>query len=93
MDFFENLSDVSYDTLAGILRVHFHVPIHQTTVGSLQTTQEELLRSIPILKQAGAIDWEVETYTWSVMPTAMRQGNLIDSITKELEWAASNISK
>jgi len=89
--FYENLSDVPLENPSGVWRVHFHVPIHQKTVGSLGTTQSDLIYSIPALVQFGVTNWEVETYTWSVMPSTMRVGDIVESISKELEWAASQI--
>ncbi len=89
--FYENLSDVPLEKPSGVWRVHFHVPIHQKTVGSLGTTQSDLKHSIPALVQFGVTNWEVETYTWSVMPSTMRVGDIVESISKELEWAASQI--
>ena len=90
--FEENLADLPLDNPSGLWRVHFHVPIHLQQFGSLQTTQHDLKHSIPILKHAGVTSWEVETYTWSVIPTALQQDELVDSIAKELTWAATNIN-
>ncbi len=91
IEFHENLSDLSFDKLSGLCRVHFHVPIHRSSIGVLQTTQTYLKESIPILADAGATDWEVETYTWDVMPTNLQNDNLVESISKELAWAANQI--
>ena len=90
--FFENLADLSLDQPSGLWRIHFHAPIHSHQLGCLNTTQHDLEHSIPILKQAGATQWEVETYTWSVMPSAMQDDDLIDSIAKEIAWAAKHIN-
>ena len=92
LQFNDNLADLSLDTPMGLWRIHFHVPIHLSQFGSLHTTQHDLERSIPMLKKAGATAWEVETYTWSVMPTAFQQDELVDSIAKELAWAANSIN-
>ncbi len=92
LQFNENLTNLPLDSPRGLWRIHFHVPIHLTQFGSLHTTQHDLERSIPILKQAGATTWEVETYTWSVMPKALQQDELVDSIAKELAWAANSIN-
>jgi len=89
--FYENLEEISLENPSGLWRIHFHVPIHQQFIGSLRTTQLDLQHSIPILKNAGATQWEVETYTWEVLPTAFRIDNLVDSISKELQWAVSQL--
>jgi hypothetical protein len=91
--FFEQFSDIPSEIHSGNCRVHFHVPIHKNQFGELQTTQHDLLASIPILKDAGATDWEVETYTWSVTPSELQEGELVASITKELAWATKQLNK
>ena len=91
--FFEHFSDVPMQLREGNCRVHFHVPIHKKLFGELQTTQQDLLTSIPILKEAGATDWEVETYTWNVTPGELQEGELVASITKELAWASRQLNK
>ena len=93
MLFFENFSDIANHVQEGNCRVHFHVPIHQEFFGELQTTQHDLLASIPILQKAGATDWEVETYTWSVTPSVLQDGELVNSVTKELAWASKHLNK
>jgi len=89
--FYENLSEVSLAQPSGLWRIHFHVPIHLQTIGSLGTTQTDLIHSIPVLVEEGVTNWEVETYTWDVVPKELRIGELVDSISKELSWAASQI--
>jgi sugar phosphate isomerase/epimerase len=91
IEFHENLSDVSLVNPSGLWRVHYHVPIHQQTIGPLGTTQEELEQSIPILAKSGATDWEIETYTWDVTPTILQNEKLVESVSKELAWAAKRI--
>lgn len=89
--FYENLEDVPLNHPNGLWRVHFHVPIHLQTVGCLGTTQAELLNAIPALQQVGVTEWEVETYTWNVVPAPLRDGELVDSISKELRWAENQL--
>jgi hypothetical protein len=91
--FFEHFADVPSQLQTGNCRVHFHVPIHKELFGELQTTQHDLRTSIPILKKAGATDWEVETYTWSVTPEDLQEGELVASIAEELAWASKQLNK
>jgi hypothetical protein len=49
--FFEHFSDVPSLLQEGNCIVHFHVPIHAELFGELQTTQHDLLASIPVLKK------------------------------------------
>ncbi len=77
----------------GNWRVHFHVPVNSDHFGPLGTTQSDLIRSIPLLAEAGASNWEVETYTWDVVPNSMRGESLPKSIARELDWTASQLRK
>ena len=67
------------------------MPIHLESIGALGTTQKTLKEDIVVLLGEGVTDWEVETYTWDVVPTELRIGELVDSISKELSWAASQL--
>ena len=72
-------------------RTHFHVPIFISAYGALAATQSDIEQVLAILQEAPVgSQWltqhlEVETYTWEVLPAAIRQG-LADSIIRELEW-------
>jgi sugar phosphate isomerase/epimerase len=77
-------------------RVHFHVPVHlddeQTThdvldavVGELVDGPEPLTRHL-----------EVETYTWSVLPTGSRpydDESLVAGLATELSWARERLTR
>ena len=79
----ENPSDVGDEW-----RVHFHIPIHAQPGDGFDSTRDHL---------EGALDWlqanpekcqhlEMETYTWEVLPGAMREGDVVDQLVKEYEW-------
>jgi hypothetical protein len=67
-------------------RAHFHVPIFTGSFGLLQSTQDairevmQLQRNQPFTNQ-----FEVETYTWSVLPDGLKLP-LAESIARELRW-------
>ena len=68
-------------------RVHFHVPLFLERYGSLQNTQSDLRDLLSILRtEAVSEHLEVETYTWDVLPEALRQEGVITSVARELEW-------
>ena len=91
--FFEDLSDIQTHEPTGEWIIHFHVPIHKLHIGLLATTQEDLRESISVLVDIGVSSWEIETYTWDVTPTSLKDGDLVDSISRELKWASKQISK
>jgi hypothetical protein len=54
-------------------RVHFHSPIDRDFAGPLGTTRAELQKALALLRKSGVTtQYEVETYTWSVLPEAER---------------------
>lgn len=68
-------------------RVHFHLPLHAAPGAPFDDTRDHLL---------GALDWmkahpaacqhaEMETYTWEVLPPALRLG-IEDQLVHEYEW-------
>jgi hypothetical protein len=74
------------DTVCDEWRIHFHVPIFLRELGELSTTQRQTQVLIEQVRRRELCDlFEVETYTWSVLPTEMRT-SLTDSIERELRW-------
>ncbi|MGM9478887.1 metabolite traffic protein EboE [Pedobacter sp. GSP4] len=67
-------------------RAHFHVPIFVEDMGLIQSTQSDITEVLNLQKQqAFTTHLEVETYTWEVLPTALK-APLNDSIVRELAW-------
>ena len=67
-------------------RAHFHVPVFLENFGLLQSTQADIIKVLDIQVQNPFTDHlEVETYTWGVLPDALKIP-LTQSIIRELEW-------
>jgi hypothetical protein len=67
-------------------RAHYHVPVSADHFGALQSTHNEIEEVISLNKlHAYTTHLEVETYTWEVMPSSIKQP-LQQSITSELAW-------
>jgi sugar phosphate isomerase/epimerase len=72
----------------GDWRVHFHVPIFLESLGTFDTTQRDLRATIEAVSASAACDqFEVETYTWEVLPPEWRTTDVVTSIARELSWA------
>ncbi len=66
-------------------RVHFHVPVNAESLGSLQTTRDDLKRALAAVANLNyAPHLEVETYTWVVLP-GESQRPLVEGLTDELK--------
>jgi hypothetical protein len=72
-------------------RAHFHVPVFTASLDPLATTQEDI-REVLALQMADLFTahLEVETYTWEVLPDALRLP-LNDSIIRELDWVKKQL--
>ena len=74
-------------------RTHFHVPVFLDSLGELGTTRfaiEEALKfhkANPLSRQL-----EIETYTWDVLPEHLKTGDIVDYVTRELEWVRSQLA-
>jgi hypothetical protein len=76
--------DLAGPVIEGPVRCHFHVPIHRDLVAGVQTTRAHMLATLEHALAVGATDcYEIETYTWDVLPE--REGSLLDSLQAEYE--------
>ena len=80
-------------------RCHFHIPIQSRLLASkrLNTTQGQILRTLDFLSDYPEVHphLEVETYTWQVLPEAIRPSNeteLVEGLTAELTWLEQAMS-
>ncbi|QFY10120.1 metabolite traffic protein EboE [Nonomuraea phyllanthi] len=93
----DDLDEAFERSLPGPWRVHYHVPLHVSPAAPLATT-------IPVMRAALAElvggprplcdHFEVETYTWGVLPPALRPrtpGQLAAGIAAELEFARTEL--
>jgi sugar phosphate isomerase/epimerase len=73
-------------------RIHFHVPLFREQLGPFQSTQFYLRELIGLLrgKSAGA-HWEVETYTWDVLPPEFRGEGVVTAVARELRWVIEQL--
>lgn len=71
----------------GSWRVHFHVPVFLEALGPFQTTQQHLQQTVrEVLRRRLCSQFEVETYTWDVLPLEHRASGLVPAIARELAW-------
>ena len=70
-----------------VVRVHYHVPLTWNGTGPLRSTRANLAPAF--FSSARKTFCEVETYTHSIVPRALRPRTLAGAISGELEWAAA----
>ena len=72
-------------------RVHFHIPVFEAEPAPFANTQAFLAACLPAAIEAGCRHVEVETYTWQVLPPALRAGPVEDAIARELSWTKERL--
>ena len=74
-------------------RVHFHVPIFRAELGAFASTQAFLAELLALHRAAPiAPHLEVETYTWDVLPSALRDEPIADAVARELHWVMERLA-
>ena len=61
-------------------------------LGAFRSTQEVVTRVLE-RQRARAISphLEIETYTWDVLPEVYRRDNVVDAITREIDWVRAKL--
>jgi hypothetical protein len=83
----EALDAYEQDLRPAELRTHFHVPVFLAEIGPFRTTRgavEEALRlhrATPLSEHL-----EIETYTWDVLPAEHKSGDVVDYVSREIEF-------
>jgi hypothetical protein len=89
--FFEDLSlaiEQSAAKLAGLWRVHFHVPIFVERFGLLGTTNSDIEQCLAAICRNAVFPThlEIETYAWGVLPDRTIADSLADGIAHEIHF-------
>lgn len=69
-------------------RVHFHVPIHREPAPPFADTRDHLVDLLGIVaaEPGRCRHFEMETYTWEVLPPELRSGDVVDQLVEEYRW-------
>ena len=75
-------------------RTHFHVPLFLQKFGLLESTQDEVIQCLKLVGElTNCKHFEVETYTWSVLPSELKCVDLVDGIAQEMKWVKQQVAK
>jgi hypothetical protein len=73
-------------------RTHFHVPVFLDDIGAFKTTRPDIEAALryhardPVSEQV-----EIETYTWDVLPDSFKTGDIVEYVSRELEWVRDSL--
>ncbi len=75
-------------------RTHFHVPLFIRDYPGLSSTQDAIQQTLQYLVQhpQRCAHLEIETYTWEVLPAAMKL-DIATSICREYDWVLATIAQ
>jgi hypothetical protein len=69
------------------LRTHFHIPLCVDAWEAMRSTRTELDREFwRLALGAGITQFEAETYTFDVLPAALRERSVAENVAAELRW-------
>jgi hypothetical protein len=69
-------------------RIHFHIPLHSPQMPLFGNTSSHITDLFGILKTQPHLcpHFEIETYTWEVLPPELKNENVVTQLTREYEW-------
>jgi hypothetical protein len=74
------------------MRTHFHVPVFLEELGPFRTTRFGVQEALKMHRATPLSDHlEIETYTWDVLPPELKTGDIIDYVSREIEFVRSEL--
>ncbi len=76
-------------------RIHFHIPLHTKPSELFETTSDHIEGTLDYIKQHPGIcsHFEMETYTWEVLPAEMKRRSVVDQLVDEYRWTLAELAK
>lgn len=75
-------------------RCHFHVPLFWDGGEELRSTRDAIDPAfVRRLREGGCDHLEIETYTFDVLPKAIRPAGVVDSIAREYAWTLDRLGR
>jgi hypothetical protein len=73
-------------------RTHFHVPVFLDDLGEFGTTRFAIEDALKFHKKKPlSRQLEIETYTWDVLPDHLKTGDIVDYVSREIEWVKGQL--
>jgi hypothetical protein len=74
-------------------RVHFHVPVFLEELGPFRSTRAAIEDQLAYHRRHDVShQLEIETYTWDVLPAELKHGDIVEYVTRELEWVREQLT-
>ncbi|MFM6980193.1 MAG: metabolite traffic protein EboE [Micrococcales bacterium] len=88
----EALDAYEANPIASEMRTHFHVPVFLEELGPFRTTRFGVQDALRMHREAALSDHlEIETYTWDVLPDELKTGDIVEYVSRELEFVKNEL--
>lgn len=88
----EALDAYESNPIASEMRTHFHVPVFLEELGPFRTTRFGVQEALAMHRATPLSDHlEIETYTWDVLPPELKTGDIIEYVSRELEFVRNEL--
>jgi hypothetical protein len=75
------------------LRTHFHVPVFLAEIGPFRTTRAEVQQALRLHRATPLSEHlEIETYTWDVLPAQLKSGDVVEYVSREIEFVERELT-
>ena len=89
----EALADWSRSPRPCEWRVHIHVPVFLDDLGAFRTTRSAIADALRLHRESPlSRQLEIETYTWDMLPAALKTGDIVEYVCRELEWVRGELT-
>lgn len=84
-----------YNSIFPEWRIHYHVPLHAPAVAPFQNTTDHLSGALDWLKEnpAACSHFEMETYTWDVLPPELKSRTVVEQLAAEYDWTLGQLAE
>ena len=74
-------------------RIHFHIPLHRSPGAPLESTSDHIQGVFDFLQSHNGVcrHFEMETYTWEVLPDDLGEGDVVNQLVREYEWTLKKL--
>jgi hypothetical protein len=73
-------------------RVHIHVPVFLDDLGAFRSTRRAIEEALAVHKASPlSRQLEIETYTWDMLPSDLKTGDIVEYVCRELEWVRGQL--
>ncbi len=96
LNFYRDLPDaLSDNSKFSEWRIHFHVPLHAPAAPPFANTNDHLLGVLDLLAKNPKLcsHLEMETYTWEVLPPALKSRSVVEQLAAEYDWTLARLAE